>query len=77
MSEFKRIPPEQALALRAQGAVVVDIRDPQALPLATSRVPSTWITTRLPSSSAMPTSMPRPWWSATTATPARALPPTW
>ena len=30
MSEFKRIPPEQALALRAQGAVVVDIRDPQA-----------------------------------------------
>ncbi|WP_433885491.1 thiosulfate sulfurtransferase GlpE [Pseudomonas vranovensis] len=30
MSEFKRIPPEQALALREQGAVVVDIRDPQA-----------------------------------------------
>ncbi|MBC3410951.1 thiosulfate sulfurtransferase GlpE [Pseudomonas sp. SWRI51] len=27
MTEFKRIPPEQALALRAQGAVVVDIRD--------------------------------------------------
>lgn len=27
MSEFKRIPPEQAQALRAQGAVVVDIRD--------------------------------------------------
>ena len=30
MSEFKRIPPEQALALRAEGAVVVDIRDPQS-----------------------------------------------
>lgn len=29
MSEFKRIPPEQAQALREQGAVVVDIRDPQ------------------------------------------------
>lgn len=29
MSEFKRIPPEQAQTLRAQGAVVVDIRDPQ------------------------------------------------
>ena len=29
MSEFKRIPPKQAQALRAQGAVVVDIRDPQ------------------------------------------------
>ncbi|NWE68269.1 thiosulfate sulfurtransferase GlpE [Pseudomonas gingeri] len=30
MSEFKRIPPEQAQALREQGAVVVDVRDPQA-----------------------------------------------
>ncbi|WP_296269070.1 thiosulfate sulfurtransferase GlpE [Pseudomonas sp. UBA6562] len=30
MSEFKRVPPEQAQALREQGAVVVDIRDPQA-----------------------------------------------
>ena len=30
MSEFKRIPPEQAQALREQGAVVVDIRDPQS-----------------------------------------------
>lgn len=31
MSEFKRIPPEQALELRKkEGAVVVDIRDPQA-----------------------------------------------
>ena len=29
MSEFKRIPPEQAQALREQGAVVVDVRDPQ------------------------------------------------
>ena len=28
MSEFKRIPPEQARTLREQGAVVVDIRDP-------------------------------------------------
>ena len=30
MTEFKRIPPEQAQALREQGAVVVDVRDPQA-----------------------------------------------
>lgn len=30
MSEFKRIPPEQAQTLREQGAVVVDVRDPQA-----------------------------------------------
>ncbi|MDZ5604978.1 thiosulfate sulfurtransferase GlpE [Pseudomonas sp. RP23018S] len=30
MSEFKRIPPEQAHTLREQGAVVVDIRDTQA-----------------------------------------------
>ncbi|WP_300731996.1 thiosulfate sulfurtransferase GlpE [Pseudomonas sp.] len=30
MTEFKRISPEQAQALREQGAVVVDIRDPQA-----------------------------------------------
>ncbi|GFM50588.1 thiosulfate sulfurtransferase GlpE [Pseudomonas capsici] len=30
MTEFKRIPPEQAQALREQGAVLVDIRDPQA-----------------------------------------------
>ncbi|WHS61017.1 thiosulfate sulfurtransferase GlpE [Pseudomonas sp. G2-4] len=29
MTEFKRIPPEQAQALREQGAVVVDVRDPQ------------------------------------------------
>ena len=29
MTEFKRISPEQAQALREQGAVVVDIRDPQ------------------------------------------------
>ncbi|EJK98909.1 MULTISPECIES: thiosulfate sulfurtransferase GlpE [Pseudomonas] len=28
MSAFKRIPPEQAQALREQGAVVVDVRDP-------------------------------------------------
>ena len=30
MSEFKRIAPEQAQTLREQGAVVVDIRDPQS-----------------------------------------------
>ncbi|GLX16081.1 thiosulfate sulfurtransferase GlpE [Pseudomonas straminea] len=30
MSEFKRIAPEQAQALRDKGAVVVDIRDPQS-----------------------------------------------
>lgn len=28
MTEFKRIPPERAQALREQGAVVVDVRDP-------------------------------------------------
>lgn len=28
MNDFKRIPPSHAHALRAQGAVVVDIRDP-------------------------------------------------
>jgi len=33
MSEFKRIPPEQAQALREQGAVIVDVRDPQAFAL--------------------------------------------
>lgn len=33
MSEFKRIPPEQAQQLREQGAVVVDIRDPQTFAL--------------------------------------------
>ncbi len=30
MSEFQRIAPQQAQALRQQGAVVVDIRDPQS-----------------------------------------------
>ncbi|RMS00442.1 Thiosulfate sulfurtransferase GlpE [Pseudomonas coronafaciens pv. porri] len=30
MTEFKRIPPEQAQALREQGAVLVDVRDAQA-----------------------------------------------
>jgi thiosulfate sulfurtransferase len=30
MTEFKRIPPQEAQSLREQGAVVVDIRDPQA-----------------------------------------------
>ena len=30
MSEFKRISPQQAQELRAQGAVVVDIRDPHS-----------------------------------------------
>ncbi|MET1077180.1 MAG: thiosulfate sulfurtransferase GlpE [Pseudomonas sp.] len=30
MNEFQRIPPAQAQALRQQGAVVVDIRDPHS-----------------------------------------------
>ncbi|QLF92861.1 thiosulfate sulfurtransferase GlpE [Pseudomonas sp. ABC1] len=30
MTDFKRIAPEHAQALREQGAVVVDIRDPQS-----------------------------------------------
>ncbi len=30
MSEFSRIDPQQAQQLRSQGAVVVDIRDPQS-----------------------------------------------
>ncbi|MBA1273388.1 thiosulfate sulfurtransferase GlpE [Stutzerimonas azotifigens] len=30
MTEFKRIAPEQAQTLRSNGAVVVDIRDPQS-----------------------------------------------
>lgn len=29
MTDFKRIPPEQAQALREQGAVLVDVRDQQ------------------------------------------------
>ncbi|GAB7528505.1 thiosulfate sulfurtransferase GlpE [Pseudomonas sp. 3A(2025)] len=29
MTDFKRIPPQQAHALREEGAVLVDIRDPQ------------------------------------------------
>lgn len=29
MTDFKRIPPDQAQALREQGAVLVDVRDPQ------------------------------------------------
>lgn len=29
MTDFKRIPPEQAQALREQGAVLVDVRDAQ------------------------------------------------
>lgn len=33
MSDFQRIPPEQAQVLREQGAVVVDIRDPQSFAL--------------------------------------------
>jgi thiosulfate sulfurtransferase len=33
MSEFKRIAPQQAQALREQGAVVVDVRDPQSFAL--------------------------------------------
>ncbi|MFG3451713.1 MULTISPECIES: thiosulfate sulfurtransferase GlpE [Pseudomonadaceae] len=30
MTEFKRITPEQAQALRSEGGVIVDIRDPQS-----------------------------------------------
>jgi thiosulfate sulfurtransferase len=33
MSNFKRIPPQHAQELRQQGAVVVDIRDPQSFAL--------------------------------------------
>ncbi|WP_434679339.1 thiosulfate sulfurtransferase GlpE [Pseudomonas sp. R1-18] len=29
MTDFKRIPPQEAHALREQGAVLVDVRDPQ------------------------------------------------
>ena len=29
MTDFKRIPPEQAKVLREEGAVLVDVRDPQ------------------------------------------------
>lgn len=34
MSDFQRIAPQQAQALRERGAVVVDIRDPQSFALA-------------------------------------------
>ncbi|HAB84730.1 MAG TPA: thiosulfate sulfurtransferase, partial [Pseudomonas sp.] len=30
MTDFKRIPPEQAHAMRNAGAVIVDIRDPHS-----------------------------------------------
>ena len=30
MTDFKRIPPEQAQTMRSNGAVIVDIRDPQS-----------------------------------------------
>lgn len=30
MNDFKRIPPQQALAMHADGATVVDIRDPHS-----------------------------------------------
>lgn len=30
MTDFKRIPPEQAQTMRASGAVIVDIRDPHS-----------------------------------------------
>ncbi len=38
MTDFKRIPPEQALALREQGAVLVDVRDPQTF--ASNHIPN-------------------------------------
>lgn len=37
MTEFKRIPPEQAHALRKNGAVLVDVRDAQTF--ASSHIP--------------------------------------
>jgi thiosulfate sulfurtransferase len=37
MTDFKRIPPEQAQALREQGAVMVDVRDAQTF--ASNHVP--------------------------------------
>ncbi|MBU2331875.1 MAG: thiosulfate sulfurtransferase, partial [Gammaproteobacteria bacterium] len=30
MTDFKRIPPEQAQTMRSSGAVIVDIRDPHS-----------------------------------------------
>jgi diadenosine tetraphosphatase ApaH/serine/threonine PP2A family protein phosphatase len=77
MSEFKRIPPEQAQALREQGAVVVDVRDARLSPALHILARSTWTITPLPISSVQ--CRPRQtdsWWSAITATPARARPPT-
>jgi thiosulfate sulfurtransferase len=38
MSEFKRIPPETAHSLREQGAVLVDVRDPQTF--ASNHIPN-------------------------------------
>ena len=76
MSEFKRIPPEQAQALREQGAVVVDVRDPATFAALHIAAPSIWTTIPCTLSSRAPTSMHRPWWSAITAIPARARPPT-
>lgn len=38
MTEFKRIPPAEAQSLREQGAVVVDVRDPQTF--AASHIPN-------------------------------------
>ena len=77
MSEFKRIPPEQAQALREQGAVVVDVRDPATFAaLHISRLEASGQPFRCMLSFRAPTWTHRPWWSATTAIPARAPPPT-
>ena len=38
MTDFKRIPPEQAQALREQGAVLVDVRDAQTF--ASNHIPN-------------------------------------
>lgn len=76
MTEFKRIPPEQAQALREQGAVLVDVRDAQSFQ--SNHIPESlhWTTSRSATSSVKPTSTSHWSWSVTTATPARALRPT-
>ena len=40
MSDFQRIPPDRAHALREQGAVLVDVRDAQSF--AQAHIPGAW-----------------------------------
>ena len=77
MTEFKRIPPQEAHALREQGAVLVDVRDPQTFE--SSHIPDSLHLDiiRWSISSPRPIWTSRSWLSATTAIPARAPPPTW